>query len=387
MMMGRVKKIVKMFLIVSASIVVLVVMASTINNRIGNCSIEGEIKGLGTRLALVTGGNNARGELFFKLILVINGKFSFNVKLDKSGGGRLITRNMLFQRASGKLLWMRSKIIQFDIEPDESILINGSIDKYSVDYLITGNKVSEQRSKFIQENKDILSQETQLALLIDSLRYNNSDKALIDSLEKEFDHIRSVYTNKRLEYVLENPDQELSASFLEIQHQDTIMKYFPMLGENVLATSKGKVLRERVRIYEQTQEGHLAPNIIDGDIFNLSDLKGKYVVLDFWGTWCGPCIEGFPKMRTYYNKYGSKVEFVGIACNDKKTVWEEFIKKEGLQWIQLLNTSGKDFQKLYNISGYPTKIIIDKEGRIVKKFEGESQGFYDKLDELMQKSP
>ena len=152
MMMGRVKKIVKMFLIVSASIVVLVVMASTINNRIGNCSIEGEIKGLGTRLALVTGGNNARGELFFKLILVINGKFSFNVKLDKSGGGRLITRNMLFQRASGKLLWMRSKIIQFDIEPDESILINGSIDKYSVDYLITGNKVSEQRSKFIQEN-------------------------------------------------------------------------------------------------------------------------------------------------------------------------------------------------------------------------------------------
>ena len=383
--MRQVKKIAKMFLKSFASIIVLIVIASIINNRIGNCTIQGEIEGLGTRLALVNGGNNSRGEIFFKLIFVVNGKFSFNVKLDKPGEGRIITRNMLFQRASGKPLWMRSKIIQFNIDPGENILINGSIDKYSVNYLITGNKISEQKSKFVQENKEILSQETQLALLIDSLRYNNSNKGLIDSLEKEFDQTRLAYTNKRLEYVLDNPNQELSASFLGIQQKDTIMKYFPTLAQNVLATSKGKILHERVRVYEQTEKGHLAPNIIDGNTFNLSDLKGKHVILDFWGTWCGPCIEGFPKMRTYYNKYRTKVEFVGIACNDKKSVWEEFVRKEGLQWTQLLNTPEKDYAKLYNIRGYPTKIIIDKEGRIVKIYEGESQEFYDKLDRLMQK--
>ena len=143
--MRQVKKIAKMFLKSFASIIVLIVIASIINNRIGNCTIQGEIEGLGTRLALVNGGNNSRGEIFFKLIFVVNGKFSFNVKLDKPGEGRIITRNMLFQRASGKPLWMRSKIIQFNIDPGENILINGSIDKYSVNYLITGNKISEQK--------------------------------------------------------------------------------------------------------------------------------------------------------------------------------------------------------------------------------------------------
>ncbi len=383
--MKRIKKIAKIFLIICASIIVLAAIASTINNRIGNCSIKGEIEGLGTRLALVNGGNNSRGEIFFKLLLVVNDKFSFNAKLDKPGGGRIITRNMLFQKASGKPLWMRSKIIQFTINPDENILINGSIDKYLVNYLITGNKVSEQASKFAQENKDILSHETQLALIIDSLKFNNLNKALIDSLEKEFDHTRLEYTNKRLEYVLENPKQELSASFLGIQHKDTILKYFSTLGKNVLATSEGKILQERVGVYEQIEEGKLAPIIANGSTFNLSHLKGKYVVLDFWGTWCGACVKGLPKMRTYYNKYRSKVEFVGIACNDKKSVWEEFIKREGLQWTQLLNNSEvNDFEKQYNICAYPTKILIDREGKIVKKFEGEKDDFYQKLDLLMK---
>ncbi|WP_299578363.1 TlpA family protein disulfide reductase [uncultured Sunxiuqinia sp.] len=382
--MKRIKKIAKIFLIIFASLIVLAVIASTINNRIGNCSIKGEIEGLGTRLALVNGGNNSGGEIFFKLLLVVNGKFSFNVKLDKPGGGRLITRNMFFQRASGKPLWMRSKLIDFDIAPNEEIAINGSLRDYSIDYLITGNNIASESSKLRANNLHILEKETQLAILVDSLRFNNSNKTVLDSAQREFNNIRREYANKRLEYVVKNPNQTLSATYLGKQHKDTIMKYLPTLGENVLATYQGKILQERANVYKQTKAGKLAPNIIDGSTFNLSDLKGKYVVLDFWGTWCGGCVKGFPKMRTYYNKYRTKVEFVGIACKDKKSVWEKFIKREGLQWTQLLNNPEKDFEKLYDIQVYPTKIIIDKEGNIVKIYEGESQDFYDKLDELMQ---
>jgi len=384
--MKTVKKTAKIFMIFFASIIVLTFVASTVNNRIGNSSINGKIEGLGTRLALVRGGNYSHSANYLKVILVINDSFSFKVKVNEPGEGRIVTWNMFFKRASGKPLGMRSKRIDFDIAPNEDIAINGSFRDYSIDYLITGNNIASESSKFRTNNLHILEKETQLAILVDSLRFYNSNKTALDSVQKEFYSSSREYQYKRLVYALQNPNQELSATYLGMQHKDTIIKYSATLAENVLATNKGKILQERVLVYEQTEEGKLAPNITDDNTFKLSDFKGKYVVLDFWGTWCSACVKGLPKMRTYYNKYSTKVEFVGIACRDKKSVWEEFIKREGLQWTQLLNNPEiNDFQKQYNIRVYPTKIIIDKEGKIVKLFEGETNDFYEKLDLLMKK--
>ena len=383
--MRKIKKILKVLLYIITIFTIVVVITSSIYNRIGNCNIEGEIKGLGTRLALVSGGSNSYSNTFFKVILVLNGKFSFKAKLDESGGGRIITWNMLFKRASGKPLGTRSKFLEFSINPNEKISINGSMNKYSINYLISGNKISEQTSKFRQENIDILVNETQLELKIDSLEYCGANGNLIDSLKKEFDKVRSAYTIQRLKYVIKYPNHEVSASFLGMQDKDTIIKYLPILTDNVLSTYEGKELKERVLVYKQTEVGNLAPNIVEAGLFDLTNLKGKYVVLDFWGTWCGACVRGFPKMRDYYENYHSKVEFVGIACNDKKSVWSECIKEEGLQWTQLLNDADKnDFASQYNVSVFPTKVLIDKEGKIIKIFEGESNDFYTKLDALLQ---
>lgn len=383
--MKRIKKISKILLIIFISIIILSIITSSINNRIGNCTVKGKINGLGTRLALVSGGDYSNSERFLKLIMVVNGKFSFNIKLKKEGGGRIIARNMLFKRASGKSLWMRSKLVSFDLAPNQTISINGTLNKLSVRYAITGNIISKQKSEFVQRNLPILEKETQLMLKIDSLKFYDSNEKLINSLNCEFDKTRESYNIQRLKYVIQNPEKVLSASFLGTQDKDTIIKYLPTLGKEALATYDGKELLERVRIYKQTEAGQLAPNIVDANIFNLVDLKGKYVVLDFWGTWCGACVKGLPQMRTYYKKYRPKVEFIGIACNDKKSVWEEFIKNEGLQWTQLLNNPEiNDYTKQYNIKVFPTKIIIDKEGKIVKIFEGESSEFYERLDLLMQ---
>ena len=292
---------------------------------------------------------------------------------------------MLFKRTSGKPLGMRSKFLEFSINPNEKISINGSMNKYSINYLISGNKISEQTSKFRQENIDNLVHQTQLELIIDSLEFCGANEKLIDSLNKEYGITRTAYNNKKLEYVIENPNQEVSASFLGAQNKDTIIKYLPTLNDNVLSTDIGKELKKRVLVYKQTNVGNFAPIIVEPGIFNLANLKGKYVVLDFWGTWCGACKKGFPKMRDYYTKYHSKVEFVGIACNDKKSVWTKCIKDEGLQWTQLLNGVDKnDFAKKYNVECFPTKVLIDKEGKIIKIFEGESNDFYEKLDNLIQ---
>lgn len=121
--------------------------------------------------------------------------------------------------------------------------------------------------------------------------------------------------------------------------------------------------------------------------YNLSMIKTDYIVLDFWGSWCLPCIEGFPKMKTYYEKYQEKVEFIGVACKDKEDKWREAVKKYNLTWTQLFNNDEEalDVSLKYSIKAYPTKIIIDKNKNIVGIYEGETDDFYDKLDELFKK--
>lgn len=382
--MKRIKKILKISFYSFLGLIILGIIISSINNRIGNCQINGKIKGLGTNLALVTGGDNSLNNHYLKIVMVFNDRFSFRVKQNEPGGGRIITWDMLFKRKDGKPLFMRSKIIEFDLLPNQIIYINGFMKQYSISYATTGNKISEQLSTFREENLRVLENETKLALIIDSLKFNNSNKSLFDSSQTDFDNTRLEYSNKRLEYVLKNPNKELSASFLGMSNKDTLIKYLPRLGPTALATPSGQKLQERVRVYKQIEVGKLSPNITDGDKFKLSNLRGKYVVLDFWGTWCVPCVSGMRKMRTYYKKYKSKVEFVGIACNDKKSVWEKFLKEEGLQWTQLLNNPKKnDFIKKFNVRSFPTKIIVDREGKIVKTFEGETNSFYEKLDLLM----
>ena len=123
---------------------------------------------------------------------------------------------------------------------------------------------------------------------------------------------------------------------------------------------------------------------VDGKVFTLSSLQGKYVVLDFWGSWCKWCIKGFPDMKEAYAKYKGKVEFVGIACRDTEEKWKAATAKYELPWISLLNPAGNDLVKVYQVEGFPTKIIIDPKGNIAKIVLGEDPEFYTYLDSLMK---
>ena len=155
-------------------------------------------------------------------------------------------------------------------------------------------------------------------------------------------------------------------------------------------TVEADVDKTEVQQVEDVQ-ADLAPDFelpdLQGNPLKLSSLRGKYVVLDFWGSWCIWCIRGIPRMKEAYSKYKDKMEILGVDCQDTEEKWKAAVEEHQLPWLQVrcpedyLQTLGQQ----YGIQGFPTKVIIDPEGRLVKVVVGEDPAFYTFLDQLFAK--
>ena len=123
---------------------------------------------------------------------------------------------------------------------------------------------------------------------------------------------------------------------------------------------------------------------LEGKPLSLKSLRGMYVILDFWGSWCVWCIRGIPQMKEYYQKYAGKFEILGIDCNDTDEKWRDAVKKHELPWLHVYNPRESNVLEDYGIQGFPTKIIVGPDGKIVKTIVGEDPSFYTLLDELFK---
>lgn len=118
---------------------------------------------------------------------------------------------------------------------------------------------------------------------------------------------------------------------------------------------------------------------ISGNEVSLSDFRGHWILLDFWGTWCGWCIKGFPAMQKFHNAYGDRCKIIAIDCNDSEEKWRNFVTERELPWINLINDPSSSVNNavlLYGIEAFPTKILIDPEGIIRLFIKGEEPAFY-----------
>ncbi|WP_313000275.1 TlpA family protein disulfide reductase [Chryseobacterium gleum] len=138
--------------------------------------------------------------------------------------------------------------------------------------------------------------------------------------------------------------------------------------------------------------GKKAPEITmtkaDGTAFSLSTLKGKIVLIDFWATWCAPCVEEQPELKALYDTYSDKVknnqfEILGISLDRNKESWQKAIDRFGISWIQIsdLKFWKSPVAKLYEVDELPFNIIIDGQGTILaKNLHGKD------LEEFLKKS-
>ena len=280
--------------------------------------------------------------------------------------------------------------------PGENLKVTGSFSNYQVDG-------SAFYKDFEQCRKVSASFEEGVKNLQRDYSAKMEQGANPDSLEKvinkAYEELKANLSDATLKYIKAHPDMEACVSMLDNvdveNYKEVLAALSPAVREGRMkglvdhfADYAQKAL-EREAAKKNTVEGNVAPDFtlksIDGKNISLSSLKGKVVVLDFWGSWCGWCIKGMPKMKEYYAKYKGKLEILGIDCNDTEQKWRDAVKKHELPWLHVRNEGNPDVTVLYGISGFPTKIVVDAEGKISKVVVGESEDFYTYLDQLLGK--
>lgn len=180
---------------------------------------------------------------------------------------------------------------------------------------------------------------------------------------------------------------EVGSKF-DAQTAETEYNKFNKILQN---TPLGKKVWERIAIAKQSMIGEKAMDFTQTDLagnpFKLSSLKGKYVLVDFWASWCAPCRKENPFVVKAYNEFKDQnFEIVGVSLDAGHEPWEMAVEKDGLNWIHVSDLKGwnNDVALQYGIRSVPSNFIIDPDGIIISKnLRGES--LFNHLSDIFSK--
>ncbi len=218
-------------------------------------------------------------------------------------------------------------------------------------------------------------------------RANNKAEKAIEAQESAI--------NKK--FIQDHPDSYISLSVLENYAYSAdyvdIAPLFNGLTPAVQATEAGRKFAERLPKLKAVALGAIAPEFAEADtsgkMVSLSSLRGKYVLVDFWASWCGPCRHENPNVVKAYNHYkGQKFTIIGVSLDKPtgKTNWLNAIHKDGLTWVQVSDLKFWDSEAaaLYVVRGIPQNFLLDPDGKIVAK-NLRGNDLEDKLAEIFGK--
>jgi peroxiredoxin len=144
------------------------------------------------------------------------------------------------------------------------------------------------------------------------------------------------------------------------------------MSEKLRLSYDGQSLYKLLNADKITAMGAPAPNFTQNDVngkaVSLSDYKGKYVLVEFWASWCSPCRAESPNLLKQYAAFKDKgFEILGVSVDSDKAKWLDAIKKDGLTWPQISDLKGWDNEarKVYGISGVPANFLVNPEGKII----------------------
>lgn len=243
---------------------------------------------------------------------------------------------------------------------------------------ITGSAAQDEYKKFIEGRKPLDEEEEKLGKLYAAVEAKK-DQRMLDSLNKIFDAFEKKQQDYIKNYVHNHPSSYIGAfevyrNFSYNPDAVVLENICNMFDTSIQYSYYGKKIKNTLEIAKKTAIGQGAPefaqNNIDGKPVALSSFKGKYVLVDFWASWCGPCRAENPNVVKAFQKFHAKgFDILGVSLDEHKDKWAEAIKKDKLNWAQVSDLKGwkNSVAELYGVAGIPMNFLIDKNGKIIAK--------------------